>query len=286
MNGAVFGLKARRQSRLYKPVSPSSLRCFLPQGFCRLALRTIVITLARSADRQKHMSGEFARVGLPFEFFNGVDGPRGEHLRFAQYDERRTIRFFGKAMGVGEVGCWASHFLVWQKCLELNEPVLVVEDDVKLKPGFAELVARLEPLMEEHRLIRLYGLVKRPYRKVEDLGGGFTLIRFLRGPAGTQCYALSPEGARILLAGAASWREPVDRYIDRFWRHGLSSLAIVPYVLGHVGYGQLPSDVQSWARTRTPYTFWRKLVRMGEHGGRHFFNLREFLRGPRNARAR
>jgi glycosyl transferase family 25 len=249
-------------------------------------LRTIVITLARSADRQKHMTGEFERAGLPFEFFYGVDGPRGEHLRFKQYDEKRTIRFFGKAMGVGEVGCWASHYLVWQKCVELNEPVLVVEDDVKLKPGFAGLVKRLEPLMEDHRLIRLYGLVKRPYRKLKDLGDGFTLIRFLRGPAGTQCYAISPAGAKTLLAGAESWREPVDRYMDRFWRHGLPSLAIMPYLLAHVGYGQLPSDVQSWARTRTPYTFWRKLVRMGEHGGRHAFNIWHYLKAPGKARAR
>lgn len=232
------------------------------------------------------MTGEFAKAGLPFEFFYGVDGPRGEHLRFTQYDEKRTIRFFGKAMGVGEVGCWASHFLAWRRCVELDEPVLVVEDDVKLKPGFADLLRRVEPLMAEHGLVRLFGLVKRPYRRVRDLGDGFTLIRFLRGPAGTQSYALSPAGAKTLLAGAGSWREPVDRYIDRYWLHGLPSLAVIPYLMSHVGYGQLPSDVQSWARTRTPYTFWRKLVRMGEHGGRHLFNIREYLKAPGNARAR
>ena len=29
----------------------------------------------------------------------------------------------------GEVGCFLSHWRLWEKCIELNEPILILEDD-------------------------------------------------------------------------------------------------------------------------------------------------------------
>jgi glycosyl transferase family 25 len=62
-----------------------------------------------------------------------------------------------------------------------------------------------------------------------DLGGGHRLVRFLQGPVGAQCYALSPGGAAALLRKAERWIEPVDLYLDAFWRHGLACKAILPF---------------------------------------------------------
>ncbi|MCZ8487807.1 glycosyltransferase family 25 protein [Vibrio lentus] len=39
---------------------------------------------------------------------------------------------YGRAHIIGEVGCQASHYLIWQKCIEPNEPVLVFEDHVNI----------------------------------------------------------------------------------------------------------------------------------------------------------
>ena len=39
-------------------------------------------------------------------------------------------------MTPGELGCFASHYLLWEKCLELNEPIVVIEDDAQLEECF------------------------------------------------------------------------------------------------------------------------------------------------------
>ncbi|CCF80089.1 putative lipopolysaccharide biosynthesis protein [Helicobacter bizzozeronii CCUG 35545] len=39
-------------------------------------------------------------------------------------------------MSMGELGCYASHYSLWQKCIQLHEPIAILEDDVHLKPHF------------------------------------------------------------------------------------------------------------------------------------------------------
>ena len=81
--------------------------------------------------------------------------------------------------------------------------------------------------------IRLAGLNKVAEVTIRPLEAPYRLVRFLKGPAGTQCYAISPEAARMLLAKAGAWIEPVDDYLDRFWTHGVQSVAILPFHIRH-----------------------------------------------------
>ncbi|WP_104713491.1 glycosyltransferase family 25 protein [Helicobacter cetorum] len=37
-----------------------------------------------------------------------------------------------------ELGCFLSHYFLWKKCLELNEPIIILEDDVALEPNFIQ----------------------------------------------------------------------------------------------------------------------------------------------------
>lgn len=42
----------------------------------------------------------------------------------------------GKILRPGVMGCFYSHYRLWEKCIELNEPILVFEDDVIFERGF------------------------------------------------------------------------------------------------------------------------------------------------------
>ena len=42
----------------------------------------------------------------------------------------------GKVLRPGVIGCFYSHHRLWQKCIELNEPILVFEDDVIFERNF------------------------------------------------------------------------------------------------------------------------------------------------------
>jgi GR25 family glycosyltransferase involved in LPS biosynthesis len=41
-----------------------------------------------------------------------------------------------KILRPGVIGCFYSHYRLWQKCVELNEPILIFEDDVIFERNF------------------------------------------------------------------------------------------------------------------------------------------------------
>ena len=46
-----------------------------------------------------------------------------------RYDERGFIRHRDRKALAGELGCYASHILAWQQVIQLDQPVVVLEDD-------------------------------------------------------------------------------------------------------------------------------------------------------------
>lgn len=236
-------------------------------------MKTLVLSLERSGDRRRHMEAELGRLGIAFEFFLAVDGTKGEHLGFPQYDLRRSQRFFGVTMGPGEFACFASHQLMWQRCIDEGRPILVCEDDIAVDPRFPTAIRHCEAMLDHVPLVRLGGLDQRPYRTVRDLADGFRLVRFLRGPSGAQCYGISPAGARALLDALTWWLEPLDRWLDSFWRHGVDCHAILPFTLHHLR--RLPTNIDKKERVRTIYRLPRKVARVGDHVRRLLYNARQ-----------
>ena len=138
----------------------------------------------------------------------------GDAERFAAVDERHSeelLRRHGiswKSMGDRDshkalMGCFASHFLLWLKCLKLNEPIMIFECDALC---VSALPSRL-------RFRHVINLADGEYRR--DLSGNGRLLEFLdtepfRGSVyylwasipGAVAYALSPAGARRLVEAA------------------------------------------------------------------------------------
>jgi glycosyl transferase family 25 len=179
------------------------------------------------------MKRQLDALDTAHSFFDAVDASKGEHLSVSRYAPRRAVWLRQRHMGAGEIGCFASHYLLWQRCASGTEPMIVMEDDVAIDAGFPDVVALVEASIAHSGFIRLAGLNKVAEVTIRPLGGSYRLVRFLKGPAGTQCYAISPEAARKLLAKADAWIEPVDDYLDRFWTHGVQSMAILPFRIHH-----------------------------------------------------
>ncbi len=55
-----------------------------------------------------------------------------------------ALKFLGKSMSIGELGCYASHYALWRRCVALQEPICVLEDDVGLQSNFFESLDFLE----------------------------------------------------------------------------------------------------------------------------------------------
>lgn len=197
-------------------------------------LQFYVVNLARSPDRRAVMKRRLDALGIQHAFFDGVDASKDEHLPISRYAPRWALWLRSRYLKAGEIGCFASHYLLWQRCASTGQPMIVMEDDVSIDDEFPEVVSLVGQHIGEKEFIRLAGtnawVRAVPVRSLDD---PYRLVRFLKGPAGTTCYALSPEGARKLLAKADRWIEPVDDYLDRFWSHGVQSMAILPFRVHH-----------------------------------------------------
>ncbi len=54
-----------------------------------------------------------------------------------------------------EFGCYLSHYLLWKECVKLNQPVVILEDDVALESNFMQALENC--LKSPFDFVRLYG---------------------------------------------------------------------------------------------------------------------------------
>jgi glycosyl transferase, family 25 len=221
-----------------------------------------VINLARSRDRRELIEANFARLGLGFEFFTGIDAWRGEHVRFSQYNETAARSGNNRPLTAGEIGCFASHYLLWQRCMEAREPLVIMEDDVVVDDGFVRALETATELLPAFPLVRL-GILKEGAgtSPILPLPSGFELVSLGPETWGTQCYILSDIAAKALSEHAAVWWLPVDNYLNRPLIHGIGCHGLRPYfvrpadqaaypsVIGDERFGPWPQDQASKVRS-------------------------------------
>ncbi|MFA0123781.1 glycosyltransferase family 25 protein, partial [Vibrio sp. 10N.261.48.A2] len=85
--------------------------------------KIFVINLESSTERKKNISRQLDELSLPFELFSAVDGRTSpSHPLLSYYNDELSQTFRAKTLSAGQLGCYASHFLLWGKCVELNQP--------------------------------------------------------------------------------------------------------------------------------------------------------------------
>src|SRR5208283_1637519 len=169
---------------------------------------------------------------------------RGEHVAFSQYQATAVPSDFHRPLSAGEIGCFASHYLLWRRCIEAREPFVIMEDDAVVDDGFVRALETASELLPAYPLVRL-GLTAEGAGSapILSLPHGFELASLASGTYGTQCYILSDVGAKALLEHAAVWSVPVDIYLDRPLIHGIGSYGLRPYCVRHADQDAYPSVI-------------------------------------------
>ncbi|WP_233710452.1 glycosyltransferase family 25 protein [Helicobacter salomonis] len=147
---------------------------------------------------------------------------------------RLALRIRVNFQSLGQLGCFASHFLLWQECVKLQKPIIVLEDDVLPTFDFYEKChLSLEAINTElAQVVRLYALYFKRHQIKSALTHDFDWIFSPAGGMGTQGYILSPQGAQKLLdACPPQWILPVDTYMDAHYTHHAKTLTLKSYAL-------------------------------------------------------
>ncbi len=142
-----------------------------------------------------------------------------------------ALKHCGKRMGFGELGCYASHYSLWQKCIELNEAICILEDDITLKEHFKESLEFCDKHINELGYIRLMHLEENVAKQKTPVKGVSQILNFKDG-IGTQGYVLAPKAAQKLLKySAKEWVMPIDCVMDRHYWHGVKNYVLEEFAI-------------------------------------------------------
>jgi len=157
----------------------------------RAFIPTYVISLADAEARRRNMTARLAAAGVPFQFFDAVDG-RVQRLPEI-IDGARVVRtlFQTEAM----LACTASHRLLQRMIAEGDaETVLILEDDAALADDFVE--AAEQALAFDFDVFKLEGINASKRRVPVGRVGRYEVIITSRPSVGAAAYLLRRDAAR------------------------------------------------------------------------------------------
>ena len=90
-----------------------------------------IINLEKSTDRKAYMQAQFDQLFLDnteqaIHFFKAINGKENpNHPLFQRYNEKKRLNVKGYPLTRNQLGCYASHYSMWEKCIELDSPIIV-----------------------------------------------------------------------------------------------------------------------------------------------------------------
>ncbi|MFP6250103.1 glycosyltransferase family 25 protein [Helicobacter pylori] len=99
-----------------------------------------------------------------FQIFDAISPKYQDFEKFVQelYDAQSMLKsdwfhsdYCYQELLPQEFGCYLSHYLLWKECVKLDEPVVILEDDVALESNFMQALE--DCLKSPFDFVRLYG---------------------------------------------------------------------------------------------------------------------------------
>ncbi|QMV12950.1 Lipooligosaccharide biosynthesis protein lex-1 [Vibrio spartinae] len=204
-------------------------------------MKIYVINLARAQERRARVEQCLSQLNIDFEFFDAVNGFSGLPPALASKpNDAYRIRYRGRVLTPGEKGVYASHFLLWQKCIALDEPIAIFEDDFLPTQFFNQVIERLPTLHEKYDYLRIEPQDSHVQgTMIESTHDGFQVVMWNDNQGGARGYSLTPSAAKQFVEHSDEWLCAVDNFIGESYRHNVPAMGVVPYAIFN------PSDMES-----------------------------------------
>lgn len=192
-------------------------------------------------DEAVKMAAKSKKTLYPFSIKNQQLGEREikEYIRPELWEEFKTEfhskiyrrqligqEDIGKLSRPGVVGCFYSHYALWHKCIELNEPIMIFEDDVKF-------YRKYEPVDFDGVLILSLGkssYMRDPQKTyLENPSGVPKIVKWVNfSMPGASGYAITPDAAKGLVKFYKPYWYPADNAINQF----ITPIYLHTYLMG------------------------------------------------------
>ena len=235
-------------------------------------VKIFVISLRTAGVRRAEASEQMAKFGVPFEFFDAIEGAAGHADWFKGIDHRLfAINTRRHDPTPGEIGCYASHLALWKWAIDHDRPVVILEDDFQLEPGFADVIDNLEPLVNEFGFIRLQSmhgpraLLKRlrPAAREVLRRDGLSVHYLSDPPLYALAYAIGPEAARTLTQASTTLFAPVDKFLQHTWIHRTPIYVLDPPVVKMSPQAEISTIGDRTRKSRNPMVNLSRAIHKG-----------------------
>jgi glycosyl transferase family 25 len=187
-----------------------------------------VISVATDGERRARFTRDAAGAEVKWRFFDACTRLTPS-LRYAAEDA--TVAF-GRRLSPGELGCYASHFSLWEELLASDrDQMIVLEDDTLVDWRFLRTLIDIDFDAQGIHFLKLFARLSCPSKLIrwEYIEPSRALIQFRGYALGTQAYVITRKGAAALVEHCRRVRRPIDLEMERSWVHGLPTFAVFPY---------------------------------------------------------
>lgn len=160
-------------------------------------MNVLVINLDSSTTRMAFQLKQLNQLGLRYERLPAVQITDKTNEDFVKYHAS-----WERLLSLAEVSCFFSHKMAWDKVIEADCPMLVLEDDALLAESVASLLVELDKLKNvDYVNLEARGINKKKQlaKKATQCFGDIELTRLYQGRSGAAGYVIWPSGAKKLL---------------------------------------------------------------------------------------
>jgi glycosyl transferase, family 25 len=187
-----------------------------------------VINLETSVKRRQALMQMADGTKLDWGFFPAYTG-KTEPL---QYDDRVAVRRCGRALSPAEIGCYASHFKLWEWLSNSDfDQAIILEDDVMVDWAIMEKLAITRFSDYGIHLLRLH--ISYPFYwrlvKYRLFSPNNHLVCVVGNVPGAVAYLLTRAAARTLVSNYSIVAAPLDWVLARYWEHRIVGYCMFPF---------------------------------------------------------
>ena len=231
-------------------------------------LPIFVISLARAKARRENIRARLDKLDAQYEIVDAVDGATLTDADYGDNILRRDKfrRKFGREMLDGEIGCYLSHYRLWQRMVAEKIPsALVLEDDADWDEDILAVADDIDNLDWSWGVVLLSGRKHKKNRGhvLAPVGDNRKLLLCAKRRVTTAGYVISQMGAWALLQHCREISAPIDISYGEWWSSEIPFYAVLPPVVRQVESESLVKSRYTKAplSDRIAASLWRKKQR-------------------------
>ena len=172
-------------------------------------MKKFVISLSTATERREHISSEFSKKSISFDFFDALTPEPA-----AIFAKELNLKIDEQSLTKGEVACFMSHVFLWEKMITESIPHMAIfEDDIYLGENVKEFLSDASWIDQSWNLVKIEEFTQKVAlgQKIKTFNSDpdRALFELRSKNLGTAGYILSLHGAKQLI----SYIQSLDKLI-------------------------------------------------------------------------